>query len=62
MFLNDVSGLAEDRDGAEFDSRPGRPTTKSDTNAEKLKTLLWNDRRLTVIKTADELNINGESV
>jgi hypothetical protein len=62
MFLNGVNGSFEDRDGGEFDSRPGPPTTKSDTNVEKLRTLVWNDRRLTVNKTAEELNINGESV
>lgn len=58
MFSNGVNASFEELDGAEFGSQPGRPTTaKSDTNVEKARTLLWNDRRLAVNRIAEEISL-----
>jgi hypothetical protein len=45
-FLEWCKRYSERKDEVEFDSRPGRPTSKSDERVEKARTLIRNDRRL----------------
>jgi hypothetical protein len=49
--------------GREDDKRPGRPVTmKTDENVEKVRTLVRNDRRLSIRMIAEELNVDKETV
>jgi hypothetical protein len=45
------------------DERPGRPVTmKTDENVDKVRTLVRNDRRLSIRMIAEELNVDKETV
>jgi DNA-directed RNA polymerase sigma subunit (sigma70/sigma32) len=47
----------------EDDERPGRPVTmKTDKNVDKVRTLVRNDRRLSIRMIAEELNVDKETV
>jgi predicted transcriptional regulator len=47
----------------EDDERPGRPVTmKTDENVDKVRTLVRNDRRLSIRMIAEELNVDKETV
>jgi DNA-directed RNA polymerase sigma subunit (sigma70/sigma32) len=47
----------------EDDERPGHPVTmKTDENVDKVRTLVRNDRRLSIRMVADELNVDKETV
>jgi hypothetical protein len=51
------------REDVEDDERPGRPITmKTDENVDKVRTLVRNDRRLSIRMTAEELNVDKETV
>jgi hypothetical protein len=54
------SGRKED---VEDDERHGRPVTmKTDENVDKVRTLVRNDRRLSIRMIAEELNVDKETV
>jgi histone-lysine N-methyltransferase SETMAR len=45
------------------DERPGRPVTmKTDENVDKVRTLIRNDRRLSIRMIAEEFNVDKETV
>jgi orotate phosphoribosyltransferase-like protein len=47
----------------EDDERPGRPVTmKTDENVDKVRTLVRNDRRLSIGMIAEEFNVDKETV
>jgi orotate phosphoribosyltransferase-like protein len=47
----------------EDDERPGLPVTmKTDENVDKVRTLVRNDRRLSIRMIAEELNVDKETV
>jgi orotate phosphoribosyltransferase-like protein len=47
----------------EDDERSGRPVTmKTDKNVDKVRTLVRNDRRLSIGMIAEELNVDKETV
>jgi hypothetical protein len=47
----------------EDDERPGHPVTmKTDKNVDKVRTLVRNDRRLSIRMTAEELNVDKGTV
>jgi hypothetical protein len=51
------------RQDVEDDERPGRPVTmKTDENVEKVRTLVRNDRRLSIRMIAEELNVDKVTV
>jgi hypothetical protein len=51
------------REDVEDDERPGHPvTTKTDENVDKVRTLVRNDRRLSIRMIAKELNVDKETV
>jgi hypothetical protein len=50
------------REDVEDDERPGRPVTmKTDKNVDKVRTLVRNDRRLSIRMIAEELNVDKET-
>lgn len=51
------------RESVKDEARSGRPIqVRTDTNAQRVRTLIRQDRRLTIRMLADELNINRETV
>jgi hypothetical protein len=51
------------REDVEDDERPGHPVTmKTDENVDKVRTLVRNDRRLSIRMIAKELNVDKETV
>jgi hypothetical protein len=47
------------KEDVEDDERPGRPVTmKTDENVDKVRTLVRNDRRLSIRMIAEELNVD----
>jgi hypothetical protein len=51
------------REDVEDDERPGRPVTmKTDENVDKVRTMVRNDRRLSIGMIAEELNVDKETV
>jgi hypothetical protein len=51
------------REHVEDDERPGRLVTmKTDENVDKVRTLVRNDRRLSIRIVAEELNVHKETV
>jgi hypothetical protein len=51
------------REDVEDDEQPGRPVTmKTDENVDKVRTLVRNDRRLSIRMIAGEFNVDKETV
>jgi 3'-phosphoadenosine 5'-phosphosulfate sulfotransferase len=51
------------REDVEDDERSGRPVTmKTDKNVEKVRTLVRNDRRMSITMITEELNVDKETV
>jgi hypothetical protein len=51
------------REDVEDDEQPGRPVTmKTDENVDKVRTLVRNDRRLSIRMIAEEWNVDKETV
>jgi hypothetical protein len=54
---------SEGKEHVEDEERTGRPETmKTDENVEKVRTLVRTDRHLDIRMTAEELNMNKETV
>jgi hypothetical protein len=52
-----------EREDVKDDERPGCPVTmKTDENVDKVRTLVKNDRRLSIRIIAEELNVDKETV
>ena len=55
--------FSEDREPVKDEPRSGRPpTSKTENNVEKVRALVWSDRRLTLRMIASELNFNHTTV
>jgi hypothetical protein len=53
----------EGREDVQDDPRSGQPKTqRTDTNVDRVRTLVRSDRRLGVRVIAEELNVNSETV